>query len=118
MNVIGSRPDGWWRDPDVAVVALIEQLQAFAESSGDDVSVVFDRRPPRMHGGRRGRVSVGFARRPGPNAADREIVRRVQRDADPESLVVVTSDRALAEQVRKLGASVEPAKRFREQLGN
>lgn len=116
MNVIGSRPDGWWKDRDAAMQALVEQLRKFAESTDDAVTVVFDQRPPGMRVGRLGNVGVAFAREPGPNAADKTIVRRVLRDADPGSLVVVTSDRKLAEDVRKLGVEVEPAARFRNRL--
>ena len=116
MNVIGSRPDGWWKDRDAAVRELVEVLRRFAESSGDDVTVVFDHRPHGMGVGRLGKVAVAFATGPGPNAADRSIVRRVERDPNPTSLVVVTSDRQLAEKVRKLGVDVEPAGRFRDRL--
>ncbi len=116
MNVIGSRPDGWWKDPDGAVRGLVEELRAFVESSRDEVTVVFDRRPPGMRGGRHGPVRVAFARGRGRNAADRDIVRMAERDDEPESLVVVTSDRELATHVRELGAGVEPAGRFRAEL--
>jgi predicted RNA-binding protein with PIN domain len=116
MNVIGSTPDGWWRDPDAAVHRLIEQLQAYAEATGDEVGVIFDRRPPRMRAGMYGPIWVGFARGPGPNAADRDLARRVERDTDPESLTVVTSDRALIDRVRALGAQVESSKGFRSRL--
>jgi predicted RNA-binding protein with PIN domain len=116
MNVIGSRPDGWWRDPDASVRALVEELRRFGERSGDDVTLVFDHRPTGMRGGRDGAVTVVFARERGRNAADRAIVRRVERDPDRGSILVVTSDRELAERVRELGASVEPAGRFRARL--
>ena len=116
MNVIGSRPDRWWEDPDGAVRTLVEALGPFAESSGSDVTVVFDRRPPGIRGGRYGGLRVAFARGRGRNAADRDIVRLVERDDDPESLVVVSSDRDLGSRVRELGAAVEPAGRFRAEL--
>ena len=45
MNVVGSRPDGWWRDRRGAMRALAERLALFAETSGDSVAVVFDGRP-------------------------------------------------------------------------
>jgi uncharacterized protein YaiI (UPF0178 family) len=54
---------------------------------------------------------------PGPNAADREIVRLVEADPAPAEVRVVTSDRALAERVRELGAGVEGAGAFRRRLG-
>jgi hypothetical protein len=41
MNVIGSRPDGWWRDRRGAMVRLAASLRALEE----EVCVVFDGRP-------------------------------------------------------------------------
>ena len=38
MNVIGSRPSGWWRDRDAAVRRLVERLDAIASADGCDVT--------------------------------------------------------------------------------
>jgi predicted RNA-binding protein with PIN domain len=116
MNVIGSRPDGWWNDPDRAVRRLIDQLDRYAQRSGDDVSVVFDRRPPSMEAGPHGAVRVGFASRRGRNAADHEIVELVRDDDEPPELTVVTSDRDLADRVRRLGARAESSGSFRSRM--
>src|SRR4029453_13795094 len=51
MNLIGSRPDRWWNDPDGAVRRLIGELDRYAAATGDDVTVVFDRRPPDVEPG-------------------------------------------------------------------
>ena len=116
MNLIGSRPDRWWNDPDRAVRRLIGELDRFAAATGEDVAVVFDRRPPDLDPGRHGAVEVAFASRHGRNAADDEIVTMVAADPDPAGGRVVTSDRRLAERVRDLGASVEPSSRFRRRV--
>ena len=116
MNLIGSRPDRWWNDPDRAVRRLIGELDRFASASGDDVTVVFDRRPPDVEPGRHGAAQVGFASRRGRNAADDEIVRLVAGDPAPGTWRVVTSDRRLAERARDLGAGVEPTSRFRRRV--
>ncbi|HEU4898990.1 MAG TPA: NYN domain-containing protein [Actinomycetota bacterium] len=116
MNVIGSRPDRWWNDRDGAVRRLVAELDRFAAATGEDVTVVFDRRPPDLDPGRHGAVEVGFASRRGRNAADHEIVAMVAADPDPGGLVVVTSDRRLAERVRELGARIEPSMRFRRRV--
>jgi predicted RNA-binding protein with PIN domain len=116
MNLIGSRPDRWWNDPDRAVRRLIGELDRFAAATGDDVTVVFDRRPPDLQPGRHGAVAVAFASRHGRNAADDEIVTMVAGDPDPAAGRVVTSDRRLAERVRDLGAGVEPSSRFRRRV--
>ena len=116
MNLIGSRPDRWWNDPDRAVRRLIGELDRYAAATGDDVTVVFDRRPPDVEPGRHGAVEVAFASRRGRNAADHEIVSMVAADPDPASATVVTSDRRLAERVRGLEAGVEGSGRFRRRI--
>ena len=45
MNVIGTRPDGWWKDRDAAMLRLVDQLERWAASEGEDVVVVFERKP-------------------------------------------------------------------------
>jgi predicted RNA-binding protein with PIN domain len=116
MNLIGSRPDRWWNDPDAAVRRMIEELNSFASASGDSVTVVFDRHPPDVEPGRHGAVEVVFAARRGRDAADDDIVELVAGDDDPSTLTVVTSDHRLAERVRELGAEVLGSGSFRRRL--
>ena len=116
MNLIGSRPDRWWNDPDRAVRRLIGELDRYAAATGDEVTAVFDRRPPDVEPGRHGAVEVAFASRRGRDAADHEIVAMVAADPEPAGFLVVTSDRRLAERVRDLGALVEPSSRFRRRV--
>ena len=111
MNVIGSRPDGWWRDRDGAVRKLLTRLQELASTSGDDTTLVLDGRPlTDVPEGDHGGVHVRYATRGGPNAADDRIVELVGADADPASITVVTSDRELAQRLRELGAHVVGAR--------
>jgi uncharacterized protein YaiI (UPF0178 family) len=113
-NVIGSRPDGWWRDRAGATERLLAALEAFAAASpGDEVVVVLDADPTEL-AGRHGALEVVAAARRGRDAADDAIVARLAADPDPASWRVVTSDRALADRVRALGASVEGSRGFRE----
>jgi predicted RNA-binding protein with PIN domain len=127
MNLIGSRPDRWWNDPDRAVRRLIDELNRYASASGDEVTVVFDRRPPDLDPGRHGAVGVVFASRRGRNAADDEIVKMLAARAeraegeraqgeDPGPPRVVTSDRRLVERVREQGAPVTSTSSFRRRL--
>jgi predicted RNA-binding protein with PIN domain len=114
MNVIGTRPDGWWRDRDAAMARLVRELEDYAAATGDDVTVVFERHPsPPL---RSTVIEIAAAPRPGPDAADHEIARRVQADPDPASLIVATSDRWLADRVSALGAAVVGAESFRARL--
>jgi predicted RNA-binding protein with PIN domain len=109
-NVIGSRPDGWWRDRPGASRRLVASLQALARRSDDRISVVLDGRPlPDLPEGVHGGVLVAYASRAGRDAADDRIAGEVGQDRDPASLVVITSDRGLAERVRACGATVEGA---------
>ncbi|CAM4348482.1 YacP-like NYN domain protein [Mycobacterium basiliense] len=121
MNVIGSRPDGWWRDRHGAMVALVEMLERWAtEDDGDersgaehkDVTVVFERPPSTPIPA--SLVEVAHAPKAAANSADDEIVRLVQAAAEPGEIRVVTSDKALTERVREIGASVYRAEGFRE----
>ncbi|HTI73447.1 MAG TPA: NYN domain-containing protein [Mycobacterium sp.] len=111
MNVIGSRPDGWWRDRGRAMARLVEQLEQWAVAEGADVTVVFERPPsPPIESAV---IAVAHAPEPAPNSADDEIVRLVHADPRPDQIRVATSDRALSERVRVAGASVFPAERLR-----
>jgi len=114
-NVMGSRPDGWWKDRAAAARRLVEQLGAWAAAADRDVLVVFDGpRPARLAGP--ARVDVRFALRGGPDAADDDIAAFVAADAAPERLRVVTSDAELARRVRALGAAVVGARELLDQL--
>jgi uncharacterized protein YaiI (UPF0178 family) len=108
MNVIGSRPTGWWRDRPRAMRELVEQL----ERLGEPVTVVFDGRPFELDD--TGDVEVLFASRRGRDAADDDIAAFVAASGEP--LRVVTSDAGLAERVRPDGVEVVGAKAFRAML--
>lgn len=114
MNVIGSRPDGWWKDRGRAMVALVDSLDRWAATQGDDVTVVFERPPaaPIVSSV----VEVAYAPKAAANSADDEIVRRIQADPRPHDIRVVTSDKGLCDRVVRLGASVHPAASFRDIL--
>lgn len=114
MNVIGSRPDGWWRDRGRAMVALVDKLDAWASTHAEDVTVVFERPPQTPIGS--SAVDIAYAPRAAPNSADDEIVRLVRSAARPDEIRVVTSDRGLTERVTALGAAVHPAASFRDAI--
>jgi predicted RNA-binding protein with PIN domain len=116
MNLIGSRPDRWWNDPDRAVRRLIGELDRYAAVTGEPVTVVFDRQPPGVPPGAHGAIAVAFASWRGRDAADHEIVRMLAEDEDPETVRVVTSDRRLAERARELGAAVMSSTPFRRRM--
>ena len=114
MHVIGTRPDGWWRDRHAAMVRLVDELERWAARDGADVTVVFEQppRPPIVSTV----IEVAHAQRAGRNSGDDEIVRRVRAEARPADVRVVTSDRVLSDLVSAAGASVYPSATFRAEL--
>ena len=80
MNVIGSRPDGWWRDRRGAMRSLVGLLASHAEAEGEAMTVIFDGRPFEIDRPETGSVEVLFASRAGPNAADDDPARRVREE--------------------------------------
>jgi predicted RNA-binding protein with PIN domain len=115
MNVIGSRPNRWWQDRSGAMTKLVKQLGDYSRASGEAITVVFDGKPFDLEQDE-GEVEVVFADHPGRDAADHEIERRVAATGDPTGLRVVTSDKRLAEAVRRHGAEVVSAGSFRARL--
>jgi predicted RNA-binding protein with PIN domain len=114
MNVIGTRPDKWWKDRDAAMLKLVDLLERWAAAEGEDVVVVFERQPsPPI---RSTVIDVAHAPKPKANAADDEIVRRLKADPEPHAIRVVTSDRALSERAYAQGATVEGADSFRTRI--
>ena len=105
MNVIGSRPDGWWRDRDGAARRLFGRLERYARLHGLDVLLVLDG-AAKAEWHLEGLVEVVFARDEGFRTADDAIVALVERELAPETMEVVTSDRELASRVRAAGATV------------
>ena len=114
MNVIGTRPDAWWRDRHAAMVKLVGMLERWAAASGADVTVVFEQPPsPPI---RSTVICVAHAPRPRRDSADDEIVRLLGLDDQPGSVRVVTSDLWLSDRVHAVGASVEPSAPFRAMI--
>lgn len=111
MNVLGARPDGWWRDRDAALRRLLGELSVWAERTGtDDVLAVADGWPVAgAPPGAYGAVRVLYG---GDRSADDRIVAEVGRRAEPVgpkayrpgAIRVVTADRELRRRVEALGA--------------
>lgn len=109
-NVVGSVPDGWWKDRAGAAARLRARLEGLAVSAGDlelggdewfpEVSMV-------VEGQARGidddasAVAIIRAEAAGDDAIVAEVERRV---AGAETVVAVTSDRELRERVERAGA--------------
>lgn len=96
-NVVGSVPDGWWRDRPGAAACLVARLRA-VDWDGEAVVVV-------LEGQARRGVAVGVAQ--GVEVAhasgegDDELAARCT-----SGVTIVTADRGLAARARAAGAEV------------
>ena len=118
-NVIGSRPDGWWRDRAGAVRRLRDAL-ATALAEGFELEVLdANAEPPApasvvppeivlvTEGAARSVVGVpGVEVAAAAGSGDDTIVEVVAARAGGRSVVVVTADRELRRRVQEYGASI------------
>jgi predicted RNA-binding protein with PIN domain len=99
-NVVGSRPDGWWRDRAGAAARLHGRL-AVADTSYDEIVLVLEGQAKGgVPQGRDVHLRTVHARRDGDSAITDEA--RTLRAQDAE-VVVVTADRGLQLRVEALG---------------
>jgi len=114
-NLIGQMPDIDLADPhDEAKLVL--RLRRYRAHTGHRITVVFDGGIPAGWSANlsTGGVEVVFAGE--RKTADAVIVGRIRRHRDPRSVVVVSTDRAVAEAARRRGARVIPATAFAREL--
>lgn len=98
-NVVGSRPDGWWKDRAGAARRLHEQLMT-ADLPYDEVVLVLEGQAKGGHrAGRDQHVLTVHARRDG----DEAVVGAV-RDAPDAQVTVITADRQLIQRAEAAGA--------------
>ena len=105
-NVMGSRPDGWWRDRAGAARRIVAEIIPLALGHGGVWTIVFDgKEPPRMPPSPECLIVVhtGHGRRDG---ADDRIVELVHERSDRAASLVYTSDAKLRTRVKSLGTQV------------
>ena len=114
-NVMGQRV-GWHRDKPGARRRLLGELARFARGAGVTVEAVFDGAPDEFFpdGSYFMGVRVFYAAR--GSDADARIKELVEASRERRTLKVVTSDRALADYVRRCGAQVVRSGEFRRRL--
>ncbi|WKK25305.1 NTP pyrophosphohydrolase [Streptomyces olivoreticuli] len=115
-NVVGSVPDGWWRDRRGAAERLRDRLVAHAAEGGGAGLPPGAVEPPLtsppeivlvVEGAARGVAPVpGVRVAEAAGSGDDRIVQVVADRAPGRRCVVVTADRGLRERVKALGAEV------------
>ena len=100
-NVVGSRPDGWWRARAGAASRLHHRL-AVADTSYDEIVLVLEGQAkagvPR---GKDGHLRTVHAARDGDSTIAEEAGKACERG---DGVVVITADRGLRQRVEALGA--------------
>ncbi|WP_433393513.1 hypothetical protein [Micromonospora sp. KLBMP9576] len=116
-NVVGSRPDGWWRDRAGATVRLRDSLAAVRAAGlppelppAVEVVLVVEGRARDVAGTAAVRVVAA------PGSGDDAVVELVAA-APQRRRLVVTADRELRERVTARGAEVYGPRWLRERIG-
>ncbi|NNG37766.1 hypothetical protein HJ588_00560 [Flexivirga sp. ID2601S] len=114
-NVVGSRPDGWWKDRAGAAQRLHDRLQG-ADLDFDRIILVLE-----------GKAKSGVAEADSapveivhaPREGDDEIVEQAKKAVEAgDETTVATADRGLEARVRAVGAGVKsPGSLLRELPG-
>jgi len=124
-NVMGSVPDGWWRDRAGAATRLVTKVSRLtergvdAEALGLSATRWFPSVTAVLEGQARSAqpVAPAIEVRHAPGEGDDEIVAVVREVAGAfRPVVVVTSDRELAARVEELGAVVQGTRWLLDQL--
>lgn len=103
-NVMGSRPDGWWRDRAGAALRLYEQLAAADLPHEEVVLVVEGKAKQGVPAGREGHLRAVHA----PGSGDDAIVEvTAAQVAAGRSVTAVTADRALRARLEVAGADIK-----------
>jgi hypothetical protein len=102
-NVIGSRPNGWWRDRPLAARTLVDEVREATAAGLLNRPVVVVLEGAARRGVTEG-VADGVKVVHAPGEGD-DLLVQIAADA-LEQVVLVTADRALRERARGAGADV------------
>jgi predicted RNA-binding protein with PIN domain len=108
-NVVGSRPDGWWRDRAGAARRLQEQLLAAVLPYGEIVLILEGKARQGIPAGQDGHLRTVHAPGSGDDAIVEAVIAEVEI-GDGRDVTVATADRVLRDRVKAAGArSVSPS---------
>ena len=105
-NVVGSVPDGWWKDRAGAAIRLRDRLAPLTSAGLPDlpgpleIVMVVEGKAKDIP------ETTGVRVERAPGSGDDTIVDLVARVDDGRRVVVVTADRELRDRVRALGAEI------------
>ncbi|HKJ12396.1 MAG TPA: NYN domain-containing protein [Ornithinimicrobium sp.] len=115
-NVVGSRPDGWWRDRAGAARRLLDQLIATEVAAEDEVVLVVEGKAKAgCPAGQEGHVRTVHAPASGDDAIVEEVAGQVAA-GDGRAVTVVTADRGLMSRVTEAGGTTQSPRWLLDQL--
>ena len=109
-NVMGSRPNGWWRDRAGAARRIVAEIALLAHNRKGVWTIVFDGPGPRGTEPSPEHLTVIHAGHGGRDSADDRIVELVGALPDRSMALVYTSDAALRARLHAMGAQVVGAR--------
>ena len=105
-NVVGARPDGWWRDRAGAARRLVARIGTAVADGSVPTPVLVVLEGAARRGVEAGTVAAGVAVAHASGSGDDAIVDAVARaTTGVDAVLVVTADRALRARVEALGAT-------------
>ena len=115
-NVVGSRPDGWWRDRAGAARRLHGHLAAATLVGQGEVVLVLEGDARRgVRAGRQGHLRTVHAPASGDDAIVEEVLSQVE-PGDGRRVTVVTADQALRSRTEAAGAGSRGPRWLLDQL--
>lgn len=114
-NLIGQMPNLRLSDPNDEE-KLLGYLRRFRARTGHSLTVIFDAGQTYQSGSKqnRGGISIQFVS--SGQIADQAIMRRIRNVRNPQEMMVVTSDQAVAQVARQVGVRVTSSREFAQQL--
>ncbi|MGW4767019.1 hypothetical protein ACWEO2_03115 [Nocardia sp. NPDC004278] len=113
-NVVGSRPDGWWRDRAGAARRLLVRLRTLAHPA--EVVVVLEGAAKAAASEEFEGLRVVLAQGSGDDAIVEVVAAAVDEDSD-RPITVVTADRGLRVRLEPLGAESVGPRWLLERIG-
>ena len=114
-NVVGSRPDGWWRDRAGAARRLHEQLLSAVLPYDEIVLILEGKARQGIPAGQDGRLRTVHAPGSGDDAIVEAVIAEVEI-GDGRDVTVATADRVLRDRVTAAGAKTVSPSSLLDQL--
>jgi hypothetical protein len=115
-NVVGSRPDGWWKDRAGAARRLVDEIVVAVDAGRVAPPVVVVLEGAAREGVSEGALGDGIDVVHAPGEGDATIAHVAREALQDGEVVVVTADRALSATTGAAGAAVRGPRWLREKL--